>query len=76
VVNYLKSINFTTKVGDKVWFDSTGAVAAKFDVVNWQRAGNGEVQFKVVGYYDASLPTGQQFVLNVDDIVWAGEKRE
>ncbi|XP_053356954.1 extracellular calcium-sensing receptor-like [Clarias gariepinus] len=76
VVNYLKRVNFTTKVGEEVWFDSSGAVAAKFDVVNWQRAVNGEVQFKVVGYYDASLPNGQQFVLNADEIVWAGEKRE
>ncbi|KAF5892190.1 extracellular calcium-sensing receptor-like, partial [Clarias magur] len=76
VVNYLKKVKFYTKVGEKVWFDSTGAVPAKFDVVNWQQAVNGEVQFKVVGYYDASLPNGQQFVLNADDIVWAGEKRE
>ncbi|KAM9481465.1 extracellular calcium-sensing receptor-like [Clarias gariepinus] len=76
VVNNLKKVNFTTKVGEEVWFDSSGAVAAKFDVVNWQRAVNGEVQFKVVGYYDASLPNGQQFILNADEIVWAGEKRE
>ncbi|XP_053090928.1 extracellular calcium-sensing receptor-like [Pangasianodon hypophthalmus] len=76
VVMSLKRVNFTTKVGEQVWFDSTGATAAKYDVVNWQRGFNGEVQFKVVGYYDASLPTGQQFVLNAEDIVWAGENRE
>ncbi|XP_053534293.1 extracellular calcium-sensing receptor-like [Ictalurus punctatus] len=76
VVKSLKKVNFTTKLGDQVWFDSTGATAAKFEVVNWQRGFNGEVQFKVVGYYDASLPNGQQFVLNAEDIVWAGEKRE
>ncbi|XP_053534294.1 extracellular calcium-sensing receptor-like [Ictalurus punctatus] len=76
VVEALKKVNFTTKLGDHVWFDSTGATAAKYDVVNWQRGFNGEVQFKAVGYYDASLPNGQQFVLNTADIVWAGEKRE
>ncbi|XP_060733758.1 extracellular calcium-sensing receptor-like [Tachysurus vachellii] len=72
----LKKVNFTTKVGEQVWFDSTGATAAKYDVVNWQRGFNGEVQFKAVGYYDASLPAGQQFVLNSDDIIWAGEAKE
>ncbi|XP_026783485.1 extracellular calcium-sensing receptor-like [Pangasianodon hypophthalmus] len=76
VVESLKKVNFTTKLGEQVWFDSTGATAAKYDVVNWQRGFNGEVQFKVVGYYDASLPTGQQFVLNDEDIIWAGETRE
>ncbi|KAG7333492.1 hypothetical protein KOW79_003627 [Hemibagrus wyckioides] len=72
----LKKVNFTTKVGEQVWFDSTGATAAKYDVVNWQRGFNGEVEFKAVGYYDASLPAGQQFVLNAEDIVWAGETKQ
>ncbi|XP_058242928.1 extracellular calcium-sensing receptor-like [Hemibagrus wyckioides] len=76
VVESLKTVNFTTKIGDHILFDSTGATAAKYDVVNWQQGFNGEVEFKVVGYYDASLPAGQQFVLNSEDIVWAGEKRK
>ncbi|XP_060780384.1 extracellular calcium-sensing receptor-like [Neoarius graeffei] len=76
VVESLKKVNFTTKAGEHIWFDSTGATAAKYDVVNWQQGFGGDVQFKVIGYYDASLPTGQQFVLNAEDIVWAGEKRE
>ncbi|XP_053479632.1 extracellular calcium-sensing receptor-like [Ictalurus furcatus] len=76
VIEAIKNLNFTTKLGEKVWFDSTGAMPAKYDVVNWQRGFNGEVQFKAVGYYDASLPSGQQFVLNTEDIFWAGEKRE
>ncbi|XP_053090987.1 extracellular calcium-sensing receptor-like [Pangasianodon hypophthalmus] len=76
VIEALKKVNFTTQLGEQVWFDSTGATAAKYDVVNWQRGFNGKVQFKAVGYYDASLPSGQQFVLNTEDIFWAGEKRE
>ncbi|XP_026783478.3 extracellular calcium-sensing receptor-like [Pangasianodon hypophthalmus] len=76
VVESLKKVNFTTKAGEQVWFDSTGATAAKYDVVNWQRGFNGEMQFKVVGYYDASLPSGKQFVLNANSISWAGGKSE
>ncbi|XP_053356943.1 extracellular calcium-sensing receptor-like [Clarias gariepinus] len=76
VVESLKKVHFTTSLEEQIWFDSTGATAAKYDVVNWQRGVNREVQFKVLGYYDASLPSGKQFVLNVEDIVWAGEKKE
>ncbi|XP_060780403.1 extracellular calcium-sensing receptor-like [Neoarius graeffei] len=73
-VEPLKNVNFKTKLREQVWFDSTGATVAKYDVVNWQPGFNGEVQFKVVGFHDASLPIGQQFVLNDEDIVW--EMRE
>ena len=69
-------VNFTIKNGDQVWFDSTGAAVARYEVVNWQRGADGSVQFKPVGYYDASLPPGEQFVLRNKDIMWPGGKTE
>uniref|UniRef100_A0A4W4G0D7 G-protein coupled receptors family 3 profile domain-containing protein n=1 Tax=Electrophorus electricus TaxID=8005 RepID=A0A4W4G0D7_ELEEL len=72
----LKKVNFTTKSGEQVWFDSTGATSAKYDVVNWQLGVNREVQFKQVGYYDASMPPGEQIVQTTRNIVWAGGKTE
>ncbi|KAF7653746.1 hypothetical protein LDENG_00078680 [Lucifuga dentata] len=69
-VESLKQVNFTIKNGDRVWFDSTGAAVAQYEVVNWQRGSDGSVQFKPVGYYDASLPPGQKFVLRTKDITW------
>uniref|UniRef100_A0A8B9GQJ0 Olfactory receptor C family, g6 n=1 Tax=Astyanax mexicanus TaxID=7994 RepID=A0A8B9GQJ0_ASTMX len=76
VIEFLKKVNFTTKTGEQVWFDSTGATAAKYDVINWQRGPDGEVLFKQVGYFDASLPPGQQFVMTAKNIVWAGGQAE
>uniref|UniRef100_A0A3Q1FKM8 Olfactory receptor C family, g1 n=2 Tax=Acanthochromis polyacanthus TaxID=80966 RepID=A0A3Q1FKM8_9TELE len=76
VVESLKQVNFTIKNGDKVWFDSTGAAVARYEVVNWQRGSDGSVQFKPVGYYDASLPPGQRFVLNTEAIMWPGGSKE
>ena len=76
VVESLKKVNFTTKTGEQVWFDSTGATAAKYDVINWQRVPDGEVLFKQVCYYDASLPPGQQFVITDKNLVWGGGKTE
>lgn len=72
----LKQVNFTIKNGDQVWFDHTGAAVAKYEVVNWQHGSDGLVQFKPVGYYDASLPSGQMFVLNTKAIMWPGGSKE
>ncbi|XP_037533463.1 extracellular calcium-sensing receptor-like [Nematolebias whitei] len=76
VVEALKQVNFTIKNGDQVWFDHTGAAVAKYEVVNWQHGSDGLVQFKPVGYYDASLPSGQMFVLNTKAIMWPGGSKE
>ncbi|XP_056622665.1 extracellular calcium-sensing receptor-like [Triplophysa dalaica] len=72
VIGALKTINFTVKFGDRVWFDNTGSTIAQYEVVNWQQDKNGSIQFKAVGYYDASLPPDQRFVLNTEKIIWAG----
>ncbi|XP_026086101.1 extracellular calcium-sensing receptor-like [Carassius auratus] len=72
VVEALKKINFTVKFGDHVWFDRTGATVAHYEVVNWQQDSDKSFQFKPVGYYDASLPPDQRFVLNTENIIWAG----
>ncbi|KAL2095681.1 hypothetical protein ACEWY4_007829 [Coilia grayii] len=72
VVESLKTVNFTLKTKEQVWFDSTGAAAARYEVVNWQRGLDGTVRFKPVGHYDVSLPVGHRFVLSEDTIVWPG----
>uniref|UniRef100_A0A8C8DUB9 Olfactory receptor C family, g2 n=1 Tax=Oryzias sinensis TaxID=183150 RepID=A0A8C8DUB9_9TELE len=66
VIEALKQVNFIIKNGEQVWFDSTGAVLARYEVVNWQQRSIGSVHFEPVGYYDASLPPGQKFVLNTE----------
>ncbi|XP_048015429.1 extracellular calcium-sensing receptor-like [Megalobrama amblycephala] len=76
VVEALKKVNFTVKFEDHVWFDSTGATVAHYEVVNWQQDSNGSFHFKPVGYYDASLPPDQRFVLNTKNIIWAGGQLE
>ncbi|XP_067275443.1 extracellular calcium-sensing receptor-like [Pseudorasbora parva] len=75
-VEALKKVNFTVKMEDRVWFDSTGGVVAQYEVVNWQLDSNGSIKFKPVGYYDASLPLDQRFVLNTENIIWAGGQLE
>ncbi|XP_055030760.2 extracellular calcium-sensing receptor-like [Misgurnus anguillicaudatus] len=76
VVEALKKVNFQVKMGDRVWFDSSGAAVAQYEVVNWQQDSDGSIQFKAVGYYDGSLPPGQRFVLNTKNIIWVGGQLE
>lgn len=76
MVEALKKVNFTVKTGDHVWFDSTGGAIAQYEIVNWQQETDGSLQFKSVGYYDASLPPDQRFVINTKNIIWAREKLE
>ncbi|XP_057204318.1 extracellular calcium-sensing receptor-like [Triplophysa rosa] len=71
VVEALKMVNFTVKFGDNVWFDKFGGIVPLYEIVNWQQDSNGSIQFKAVGYYDASLPPDQRFVLNTKNIIWA-----
>ncbi|XP_058607315.1 extracellular calcium-sensing receptor-like [Onychostoma macrolepis] len=71
VVEALKKVNFTVKMGDRVWFDNTGAAVAQYEIVNWQQNLDGSFQFKSVGYYDASLSLDKRFVINTNNIIWA-----
>ncbi|XP_036392617.1 extracellular calcium-sensing receptor-like [Megalops cyprinoides] len=72
VVYYLKGVNFTTNTGEHVFFNYDGDPTAKYELVNWQQNG-GKIEFVTVGYYDASLPSGQQFSMNLVNITWAGD---
>uniref|UniRef100_A0A8C9VAT6 Extracellular calcium-sensing receptor-like n=1 Tax=Scleropages formosus TaxID=113540 RepID=A0A8C9VAT6_SCLFO len=76
VLDALKKVNFTLRTGERVFFDGNGDPAAKYDVVNWQLGPNGAVEFKAVGYYDATLPPGQQFVMSPVDMAWAGGQKQ
>ncbi|XP_064159379.1 extracellular calcium-sensing receptor-like [Anguilla rostrata] len=76
VLEALKKVNFTLGTGEKVSFDSNGDPVARYEVVNWQVGPDGAVQFRVVGYYDASLPSGLQFVMSPASIVWAGGQKQ
>ncbi|XP_061073566.1 extracellular calcium-sensing receptor-like [Conger conger] len=76
VLRALKKVNFTLGTGEHVSFDNNGDPIARYEVVNWQLSPDGAVEFRVVGYYDASLPSGQQFVMSPVSMLWAGGKKE
>ncbi|XP_061073045.1 extracellular calcium-sensing receptor-like [Conger conger] len=76
VLEALKKVNFTLGTGEHVSFDNNGDPVARYEVVNWQLGPDDAVKFRVVGYYDASLPSGQQFVMSAISMVWAGGQKD
>ncbi|XP_041120390.1 extracellular calcium-sensing receptor-like [Polyodon spathula] len=74
VLHYLKTVNFTTKSGESVYFDENGDPAAKYDLVNCQLNKKGKSEYVTVGLYDASLSAGHQITMNNVRIVWAGNQ--
>ncbi|XP_028647794.2 extracellular calcium-sensing receptor-like [Erpetoichthys calabaricus] len=72
VLQYLKTVNFTTRNEENVYFDYNGDPAAKYSLINWQLTENLATRFVSVGLYDASKPEGQQFIMSNMNIIWAG----
>uniref|UniRef100_A0A3B4CGU3 G-protein coupled receptors family 3 profile domain-containing protein n=1 Tax=Pygocentrus nattereri TaxID=42514 RepID=A0A3B4CGU3_PYGNA len=61
ILNQLKSVNFTTKNGYQVTFDSKGDPVADFELINWQFKKDVSLEFVTVGRYDSSKPKAQEF---------------
>ncbi|XP_028817060.1 extracellular calcium-sensing receptor-like [Denticeps clupeoides] len=72
LLHYLKQVNFTNQFGEKVYFDSNGEPVPLYDIINWQKSSNGQIQFEKVGSYDGSAPYGQQLQMDLDSIKWSG----
>ncbi|XP_037533491.1 extracellular calcium-sensing receptor-like [Nematolebias whitei] len=60
VLTELKKVNFSQN-GYPVSFDANGDPVAFYELVNWQKSESGVIKLVTVGYYDASLPKGQEF---------------
>uniref|UniRef100_A0A3B4AJK3 G-protein coupled receptors family 3 profile domain-containing protein n=1 Tax=Periophthalmus magnuspinnatus TaxID=409849 RepID=A0A3B4AJK3_9GOBI len=77
VLHYLTQVNFSTKMGENVFFDAVGDPVARYALVNWQMDATGYILFKTIGYYDASQPEGQQFDMKSGEkAIWADNSPE
>ncbi|XP_066540926.1 extracellular calcium-sensing receptor-like [Hoplias malabaricus] len=75
ILDQLKKVNFTTKNGYHVTFDSNGDPVAVYELINWQVKNDGALDFMTVGHYDSSKPKGQEFSIN-KAISWVGGQTE
>uniref|UniRef100_A0A672Q086 Extracellular calcium-sensing receptor-like n=1 Tax=Sinocyclocheilus grahami TaxID=75366 RepID=A0A672Q086_SINGR len=67
-----KNVSFTVKTGETIFFDASGDPVARYDLVNWQPAEDGSIQFKHVGFYDSSLSSEQCLQVNQEHMLWTG----
>ncbi|XP_067364449.1 extracellular calcium-sensing receptor-like [Channa argus] len=74
VLTQLKKVHFSQN-GYHVSFDANGDPVATYELVNWQKSKSGRLEFVTVGYYDASLPVGQEFHMNTN-ITWMEERTQ
>uniref|UniRef100_A0A3B3XWY2 G-protein coupled receptors family 3 profile domain-containing protein n=1 Tax=Poecilia mexicana TaxID=48701 RepID=A0A3B3XWY2_9TELE len=74
VFTELKKVNFSQN-GYHVSFDANGDPVAFYELVNWQQSEKGVMEPVTVGYYDASLPIGQEFRIN-RDLSWMDGKKQ
>ncbi|XP_054598206.1 extracellular calcium-sensing receptor-like [Nothobranchius furzeri] len=67
-ISMLKKINILQN-GYPVSFDANRDPVAFYELVNWQKSESGVIELATVGYYDASLPKGQEFHIS-RNITW------
>lgn len=75
-MEYIRDVNFTVKTGEKIFFDASGDPIAKYDLVNWQPAEDGSLQFKLVGAYDSSLPSEKLLQVDQENMRWTENTRQ
>lgn len=77
VLEYIKSVNFTTRDGGKVYFDENGETVAQYDLVNWQMREDGSVEIARIGRFDTSFPEDNKLRLEEStEIIWGGSSKE
>ncbi|XP_030042293.1 extracellular calcium-sensing receptor-like [Microcaecilia unicolor] len=70
-LHYLKRVHFKNTANEELFFDERGNPPPVYDILNWQVASNGQLEFVKIGSYE-----GQNLILNKSAIVWNGRRKE
>uniref|UniRef100_A0A667ZG80 G-protein coupled receptors family 3 profile domain-containing protein n=1 Tax=Myripristis murdjan TaxID=586833 RepID=A0A667ZG80_9TELE len=72
VLHYLQNVNFTTRQGERVYFDKSGDPPSRYEIINLQSVTSERLHVASIGVFDATLPSEHQFIMNGMNIVWGG----
>ncbi|XP_051512047.1 extracellular calcium-sensing receptor [Myxocyprinus asiaticus] len=67
LLQHIGQVNFTTQLGEEFYF-LDGGIPPVYDLVNWQRAPDGSLQYVSVGRVE-----GSQLIINESAIQWPGD---
>nr|XP_043888341.1 extracellular calcium-sensing receptor-like [Solea senegalensis] len=71
--HYLQEVNF--QIGDEeVDFDAKGDSVPYYDIINWQRGTEGNIEFVNVGLFNGTKAVGEELLIQEDRIMWAGHQ--
>ncbi|XP_061072503.1 extracellular calcium-sensing receptor-like [Conger conger] len=76
ILHYLRTVNFTTPVGEATYYDENGEPPAAYDIMNWHVGAQGMVEFVKVGQFDSADGPHREFDINMKRIVWGGGQNE
>ncbi|XP_065134738.2 extracellular calcium-sensing receptor-like [Paramisgurnus dabryanus] len=70
--HYLQEVSFSVS-GQNVNFDNKGNSIPYYDLINWQRHTNGDMQFVKVGLYDGAQHPGRELFIQEQAIMWPNQ---
>uniref|UniRef100_A0A3B4CIA6 G-protein coupled receptors family 3 profile domain-containing protein n=1 Tax=Pygocentrus nattereri TaxID=42514 RepID=A0A3B4CIA6_PYGNA len=71
--HYLQEVSFSIS-GERVNFDARGDSIPSYDLINWQRETNGDINFVKVGLYDGARDAGRELLIQDQAVVWPGNQ--
>ncbi|XP_056621602.1 extracellular calcium-sensing receptor-like isoform X1 [Triplophysa dalaica] len=73
--HYLQEVSFSVS-GEEVNFDIKGDSIPSYDLINWQRHTNGDIQFVKLGLYDTAQQAGKELVIEDEAIIWSNQQNK
>ncbi|XP_070599692.1 vomeronasal type-2 receptor 26-like [Erythrolamprus reginae] len=72
---FLRNIHFNNSAKDEVFFSNNGMKYAGFDILNWVVFANKTILRQKVGWVDPETPSGADFSIDPNAILWANETK-
>ncbi|KAJ8367803.1 hypothetical protein SKAU_G00078310 [Synaphobranchus kaupii] len=76
ILHYLRTVNFTTPVGEATHYNENGEPPAAYDLINWHVGAQGTVEFVKVGQFDTVDGSHSEFDMDVKKVLWGGGESE
>ncbi|KAJ8367797.1 hypothetical protein SKAU_G00078250 [Synaphobranchus kaupii] len=76
ILHYLRTVNFTTPVGEAVYFNENSEPPASYDIMNWHVGAEGKVKFVKVGQFDTVDGSDSKFYMDAKKVFWSGGQTE